>query len=91
VAELCWSDDPDYTAGYVASAGMGYVRFPLLKQLGDTKGGRAFFVDKDALDMDAFLRYLEKEATLITDTGECRAAMEPEAYFNQINFSHRKR
>jgi len=27
VAELCWSDDPDYTAGYVASRATGYVRF----------------------------------------------------------------
>jgi 6-carboxyhexanoate--CoA ligase len=28
VAELCWSDDPDYTAGYIASLRTGYVRFP---------------------------------------------------------------
>jgi 6-carboxyhexanoate--CoA ligase len=82
VAELCWSDDQDYTAGYVASPGLGYVRFPVLKKLGDAKGGRAFFVDKAALDMDALLRYLEQEAGLITDIGECREAMEPDAYFN---------
>jgi 6-carboxyhexanoate--CoA ligase len=85
VAELCWSDDPDYTAGYVASAGMGYVRFPVLKMLGDAKGGRAFFVDRATLDIVALLRYLEQEAALITDIGECRAAMEPEAYFNLKN------
>jgi 6-carboxyhexanoate--CoA ligase len=82
VAEICWSDDPDYTAGYVASHSMGYVRFPVLKNYGDARGGRAFFVDKDVLDIDVFLRYLEKEATLITDIGECRAAMRPDAYFN---------
>ena len=81
VAELCWSDDPDYTAGYVASTGMGYVRFPVLKQLGNAKGGRAFFVDKDALNMDTLLRYLEQEAAMITEIGECRVAMEPETYF----------
>ena len=81
VAELCWSDDPDYTAGYVASAGRGYVRFPFLKLLGEAKGGRAFFVNRDTLDMDTLLRYLEQEAALITDIGKCRAAMEPEAYF----------
>jgi len=85
VAELCWSDDPDYTAGYVASSGMGYIRFPILKKLGDAQGGRAFFVDRDALNMDVLLRYLEQEAALITDIGECRAAVEPEAYFNLIN------
>ena len=82
VAELCWSDDPGYTAGYVASADLGYVRFPVLKQLKDTKGGRAFFVNKDELDMDRFLRYLELEAVLITDIGECREPIRPEAYFN---------
>ena len=82
VAELCWSDDPDYTAGYVASPGLGYVRFPILKNIGDAKGGRAFFVDNDVLDMDTLLQYLEQEAALITDIGECRAAMEPDVYFN---------
>jgi 6-carboxyhexanoate--CoA ligase len=82
VAELCWSDDPDYTAGYAASPGLGYVRFPILKNIGDKKGGRAFFIDKDVLDMDMLLRYLEQEAALITDIGECREAMEPDAYFN---------
>jgi 6-carboxyhexanoate--CoA ligase len=84
-AELCWSDDPDYTAGYVASLHTGYVRFPFLKQVGDAKGGRAFFVDKDVLDRDMLLGYLQQEAVLITDIGECRAAMEPEAYFNLKN------
>ncbi len=81
VAELCWSDDPDYTAGYVASVGTGYVRVPFLKLLGESKGGRAFFVDRDTLDMDALMRYLEKEAALITNIGKCRAAIVPEAYF----------
>jgi 6-carboxyhexanoate--CoA ligase len=82
VAELCWSDDPDYTAGYAASLRTGYVRFPFLKQVGDAKGGRAFFVNRDVLDRDMLLGYLQQEAVLITDIGECRAAMEPEAYFN---------
>jgi 6-carboxyhexanoate--CoA ligase len=86
VAELCWSDDPDYTAGYVASADRGYVRFPFLKQLGDAKGGRAFFVDRDALNMDRLLQYLEQDVALITDIGICKAAIEPEAYFlNRFN------
>ncbi len=84
VAELCWSDDPDYTAGYVASLHTGYVRFPFLKQLGDAKGGRAFFVHRDLLDRDVLLRYLQQEAVLITKIGECRAAMMPETYFSLI-------
>ncbi|MBI4689602.1 MAG: hypothetical protein HY754_04980 [Nitrospirae bacterium] len=28
VAEVCISDDPDYTTGYIASKGLGYLRIP---------------------------------------------------------------
>jgi len=44
LAELCWSDEPTYTTGYVALAGMGYVRLPHLKAEGDPHGGRALFL-----------------------------------------------
>lgn len=44
LAELCWSDEPTYTTGYVALAGMGYVRLPHLKAHGDPHGGRALFL-----------------------------------------------
>src|SRR5574337_566632 len=40
IAELCWSDDSDYTSGYVASRSTGYVRFPGLKKPGHDGGGR---------------------------------------------------
>ncbi|MCK9419428.1 MAG: 6-carboxyhexanoate--CoA ligase [Nitrospirae bacterium] len=83
VAELCWSDDPDYTAGYVASRSIGYVRFPMLKLPGDMNGGRVFFVDRNTLDLDAFIRYLQAEAVLIADSGECRPAIEPADYFKK--------
>jgi len=44
IAELCRSDDPDYTTGYVASRHLGYVRLEHMKRQGDPLGGRAFFV-----------------------------------------------
>ncbi|KEO83070.1 hypothetical protein EL26_12345 [Tumebacillus flagellatus] len=44
VAELCWSDDPGYVTGYVASKRHGYVRIPFLKERGSPLGGRVFFV-----------------------------------------------
>lgn len=44
VAELCWSDDPGYVAGYVASEIHGYVRVPVLKEPGSPLGGRVYFV-----------------------------------------------
>lgn len=75
LAELCWSDEPDYTAGYIASLGTGYVRFPSLKKQGDPKGGRVFFIDRAILDMVALIRYLQIETVLITDVGDCRPAM----------------
>jgi 6-carboxyhexanoate--CoA ligase len=84
IAELCWSDEPDYTAGYVASLSTGYVRFPFLKQCGDTHGGRAFFVDHDHLDLAALIRYLESEAVLINSVGSISTAMVPQAFFDRM-------
>jgi 6-carboxyhexanoate--CoA ligase len=81
IAELCWSDDPDYTAGYVASPRTGYVRFPELKIPGDSTGGRVFFVDRNTLDIEAFIRYLQLEPVLIVDGGICRKPVDPEQYF----------
>lgn len=67
VAELCWSDDPEYTAGYVASAG-GYVRFPRLKDYGDPVGGRVFFVEPDC-DLAVLTDYLEKRPVTVAVPG----------------------
>lgn len=44
LAELCWSDDRDYVAGYVASRVFGYCRFRQIKNYGTPFGGRAFFL-----------------------------------------------
>ncbi len=77
IAELCWSDDPDYTAGYVASRGIGYVRFPYLKEHGNDRGGRAFFVRHLDFDRTAFIRFLEEEPALIADVGTCGTPVAP--------------
>jgi 6-carboxyhexanoate--CoA ligase len=79
LAELCWSDDGDYTAGYVASRGLGYVRLPKLKQVGSTRGGRAFFVDPSMCDLNAFSVYLQSCPVLIADIGRCIAAADIES------------
>jgi len=78
--ELCWSDDPDYIAGYVASLGTGYVRFPALKKPGDPKGGRVFFVDRSKMDLVSLIRYLETEAVMITDIGICASALHSDTF-----------
>jgi 6-carboxyhexanoate--CoA ligase len=81
IAELCWSDEPDYLAGYVASRSIGYVRFPVLKLQGDPRGGRVFFVDRNTLDMKAFIHYLQFEPVLIAGCGKCGYPVEPDQYF----------
>ncbi|MCK8827446.1 6-carboxyhexanoate--CoA ligase [Natroniella acetigena] len=65
VAELCWSDDPDYTGGYVANQELGYCRFPFLKPEGLGRGGRVFFV-QPGLDLSELVDYLEQKPVLVT-------------------------
>jgi 6-carboxyhexanoate--CoA ligase len=85
VAELCWSDEPDYIAGYVASLQTGYVRFPRLKNIGNPKGGRVFFVNNhDALDVTKLIDYLQFFPVLISAAGECRSAVTREEYFDRM-------
>ena len=63
VAELCWSDDPEYTTGYVASA-VGYTRIPHCKPLGSPIGGRIFFVNP-AADVLLLEKYLQQQPVLV--------------------------
>ena len=63
LAEVCISDDPDYTTGYVATKSRGYVRVPNMKPAGSAVGGRLFVVDTAApLDL---IEYLEHTPVLV--------------------------
>ncbi|MGM7722714.1 6-carboxyhexanoate--CoA ligase [uncultured Metabacillus sp.] len=64
IAELCWSDDPDYITGYVASRKIGYQRITKLKEYGDEHGCRIFFVDTFH-DVNSYINYLEKQPIFI--------------------------
>ncbi|MBK3332805.1 6-carboxyhexanoate--CoA ligase [Persephonella atlantica] len=68
LAEFCISDEPDYLTGYIATKGC-YYRLTPLKEKGNPKGGRIYFV-KDGVNIENLYNYLEKEAVLIeyTDT-----------------------
>ncbi len=77
VAELCVSDDPDYTTGYVANRRLGYIRIPNLKEKGSHWGGRAFFVYED-VDLEQLKQYLEKTPVLISQIGRVHDEMAPE-------------
>ena len=64
VAELCWSDDPEYVTGYVASAKYGYKRIPVMKEYGNPIGGRVFFVEQGT-DVQKLITYLQDQVVLI--------------------------
>jgi 6-carboxyhexanoate--CoA ligase len=73
VAELCWSDDPAYTAGYVATSPHLYTRFPHLKPAGEERGGRAFFFRRPNLDMENVAAFLERQVLVIDTPGVVHA------------------
>ncbi|MFE3575497.1 6-carboxyhexanoate--CoA ligase [Lysinibacillus sp. NPDC059133] len=64
IAELCWSDDPDYVTGYVSNRAIGYVRITPLKRVGCESGGRIFFVS-DEVELESYIDYLENVPVLI--------------------------
>lgn len=68
LGEYCISDDPDYQYGYVAVKG-SYIRIYPLKDKGNDKGGRIYFVKKE-VDLDRLYNYLEEEEFLIRELGE---------------------
>lgn len=70
IAEICISDDPDYTTGYFSSRRFGYVRIPHIKKPGSRKGGRIFFLGKDA-DIDSAVDFLEETPALLDTCSAC--------------------
>ncbi len=64
IAELCWSDDPDYITGYIAGKNIGYQRITKLKHYGDENGCRIFFVDTLS-EFNTYISYLEEQPILI--------------------------
>jgi 6-carboxyhexanoate--CoA ligase len=71
IAEVCISDDPGYTTGYVASGKYGYLRIPHMKRKGSKSGGRAFFV-KEGTQTEAIIKYLERVPVIVNTVSSCR-------------------
>lgn len=74
IAELCVSDDPFYTTGYVASKKFGYVRIPNIKRERSKRGGRAFFVE-EGIDIEEITHYLERVPVIIGKVALCKGIM----------------
>ena len=67
LGELCWSDDPDYTTGYV-SYGTTYHRLSPMKVYGSPIGGRAFFITDNA-PIEEVIQYFTSTPTWVTTKG----------------------
>ena len=67
LGELCWSDDPDYTTGYV-SYEHTYHRLSPMKPFGSARGGRAFFVDPHT-NFEELIQYLSSTPTWVSTKG----------------------
>ena len=64
LAELCVSDDPDYTTGYLSISKKGYFRIFNIKERGVPYGGRVFFV-KSGTEVKELRKYLEKKPVIV--------------------------
>lgn len=72
--EICWSDEPDYLTGYVASPKLGYIRVPDWKPEG-APGGRIFVLEPGR-DPAECIRRLEEEWALIEPPVEVRTELQ---------------
>jgi 6-carboxyhexanoate--CoA ligase len=73
LGELCISDDPNYTIGYVASRRYGYIRLPHIKKRGVPYGGRAFFITGG--EVKDLIKYLQKTPVIINKVKHCNGAI----------------
>ena len=86
IGEVCYSDDPNYTAGYVASKEYGYVRFPYLKELGDENGGRIFLYDSSEGNLEDCINYIENSKVIIKDCIKFKDNISYKGFINERLF-----
>lgn len=65
IGEMCISDDPDYTTGYFASSGRGYIRISNIKEKGAPRGGRIFLFSGERENVRDCIDYLENKAVFV--------------------------
>lgn len=74
MAEVCMSDNPDYTTGYVASRRHGYVRIPHIKKMSSRRGGRVFFLG-EPVDINRIVQFLEGSPVVVNEVGGIRGTV----------------
>lgn len=65
LAEICISDDPNYTTGYVNIKNKRYFRIINLKKLGSKKGGRIILFDSRYGNVGEYIDFLENSITIV--------------------------
>jgi len=78
LGELCISDDPHYTTGYIASKYLGYVRLPHIKKRNTPSGGRVFFIAGG--EVKELIRYLQSTPVIINSIKPCMGVMSLEEF-----------
>lgn len=73
LGELCISDDPSYTTGYVVTRKYGYIRLPRIKRVGSPFGGRSFFITGG--EVKDLIKYLQKIPVLMNSVKPCRGVI----------------
>jgi 6-carboxyhexanoate--CoA ligase len=79
IAELCVSDDPGYTTGYVASSAFGYLRIPHIKAAESSSGGRVFFVSGG--EVSGLIDYLERAPVMAASVGPVFGTFTADEFF----------
>jgi 6-carboxyhexanoate--CoA ligase len=86
LGEICISDDPNYTTGYIAGRSFGYIRLPNIKKRGVQYGGRAFFVTGG--EVKELIKYLQMTPVLIDKIKSCEGILSLKEILERK--SHRK-
>lgn len=64
IAELCCSDDPHYTTGYVTLKNT-YTSIPHMKEENSASGGRIFLVDSEQTNVEEIIQFLEQTPVIV--------------------------
>lgn len=81
IAELCISDDPGYTTGYVASS-LGYLRIPDIKAAGSSSGGRVFFINGGGVE--ELVGYLERKPVIVSKAGPVSGSITVDEFLRNV-------
>jgi 6-carboxyhexanoate--CoA ligase len=84
LGELCISDDPHYTTGYIATRRHGYIRLPRIKKRGVPFGGRAFFITGG--EVKELIKYLQKTPVLINKIRPCKGVVSLEEVLERKSY-----